>query len=96
MTLTRKKYYVRIHRLRSVNLIIRTKALYRPTALGMIVYRLISTINECLEKYWMIDAIDRWEVSNETRNVPGPERERIIQDLVDNAEVRNILLQDLL
>jgi predicted transcriptional regulator len=88
--LTRKQYYSRLSRMTRVGLVRRKNGKYTLTTLGKIVYESTITIENALGNYWKLKAIDSLETSNE---VPKEEQQKLIETLLDNQEIRGILVK---
>lgn len=90
--LTRKQYYSRMSILMKAGLIKRINGKYALTAFGKLIYYKALTIMEnAISSYWELKAIDSLEMSND---VPAEERKNIINNLVDNEQIKVILLSD--
>jgi predicted transcriptional regulator len=91
LKLTRKEYYTRISRLTKAGLVKREKGKYLITAFGRVIYSayldLETKIESAIKDYWKLKAIDLMNVSSTEEN------EDIISILVDNLEIKNILLK---
>ncbi len=88
--LTRKQYYSRLSRMTRVGLVRRKNGKYTLTTFGKIVYESTSTIENALGNYWKLKAIDSLETSSE---VPKEEQQKLIETLLDNQEIRGILVK---
>jgi hypothetical protein len=88
--LTRKQYYSRLSRMIKVGLVRRKNGKYILTTFGKIVYESKVTIENALINYWKLKAIDSLETSNE---VPKEEQQKLIEALLDNEEIRGILVR---
>ncbi len=91
LKLTRKEYYTRISRLTKAGLVKREKGKYLITAFGRVIYSayldLETRIESAIKDYWKLKAIDLMNISSTEEN------EGIISILIDNLEVKNILLK---
>jgi predicted transcriptional regulator len=65
MKVTRKQYYSRLSRMTKAGLVRRKNGKYILTAFGKIVYESTVTIENALNNYWKLKAIDSLETSNE-------------------------------
>ncbi len=88
--LTRKQYYSRLSRMTKAGLVRRKNGRYILTTFGKIVYESKVTIENALNNYWKLKAIDSLETSNE---VPKEEQQKLIETLLDNEEIRGILVK---
>ncbi len=86
--LTRKQYYSRLSRMTSAGLVRRKNGKYILTTFGRIVYDSKVTIENALNNYWKLKAIDSLETSNE---VPKEEQQKLIETLLENEKIRAIL-----
>ena len=86
--LTRKQYYSRLSRMTSAGLVRRKNGKYILTTFGRIVYDSKVTIENALNNYWKLKAIDSLETSNE---VPKEEQQKLIETLLDNEKIEAIL-----
>ena len=90
--LTRKQYYSRMSELMKAGLIKRTNGKYTLTAFGkLIYYNALKIMENATSSYWELKAIDSLEMSND---LPAEERKNMINSLVDNEEIKVILLSD--
>ena len=95
MNLTTKQYYSRISGLLSVGLIRRDKGKYSLTLLGKVVYDSQMTIGKTLAYYWKLRAIESSvEMSaSVTAGFPEGERVQLINALIDNHQIKDILMK---
>jgi predicted transcriptional regulator len=88
--LTRKQYYSRLSRMTRAGLVRKRSGRYALTTFGKIVYGAQLTVENALQNYWKLKAIDSLEISNE---LPKEERFKVIDSLVDNEELKQILVK---
>jgi len=88
--LTRKQYYSRLSRMTRAGIVRRKNGKYVLTTFGKIVYESKVTIENALNNYWKLKAIDSLETSNE---VPKEEQKKLIETLLDNEGIREILVK---
>ena len=88
--LTRKQYYSRLSRMTSAGLVKRKNGKYILTTFGKIVYESQLTIDNALNNYWKLKAIDSLETSNE---LPKEEQQKLIETLLDNQDLKGILVK---
>lgn len=88
MKLTRKQYYSRLFKLVQCGLIKRTDNKYFLTALGRVMYDAQATIENALNNYWKIKAIDSFKIA---KGIPLEEQKRLIETLIQDQEIKNIL-----
>jgi predicted transcriptional regulator len=88
--LTRKQYYSRLSRMTKAGLVRKKSGKYLLTAFGKVVYDAQNTVDNALTNYWKLKAIDSLEMSNE---LPKEEQQKLIDALLDNAELKGILVK---
>jgi predicted transcriptional regulator len=88
--LTRKQYYSRLSRMTRAGLLRRKDGKYILTTFGRIVYESTLTVENALANYWKLKAIDSLETSSE---VPKEEQQKLIETLLDNEEIKGILVK---
>ena len=88
--LTRKQYYSRISTLISSGLVKRSNGKYLLTSLGKVLYDVNCLIDKAIRDHWKLKAIDALETKSSS-GIPDEEREKIIEMLIDNLELRRIL-----
>jgi outer membrane receptor for ferric coprogen and ferric-rhodotorulic acid len=91
MKFTRKQYYSRLSRIVRSGLVKRKSGKYFLTAFGKVVYGTELTIEGALKDYWKLKAIDSLNVTGE---LPAEERNKLINTLLDNEELRGILVKE--
>jgi predicted transcriptional regulator len=91
LRLTRKQYYSRMSRMTKVGLIKRVKGKYILTSLGKVVYEAESMIENALNDYWKLKAID--SILEKENSINTKERNKILDSLIDNQKIKEILLQ---
>ena len=93
MNLTRKQYYHRINRLRSLGLIYRKKGRYSLSSLGRVVYETHKTIGVAIQNRWKLEALDSLESSPSAEGMPAENKIKIINALLeDHDDIKNMLL----
>jgi hypothetical protein len=94
MDLTTKQYYSRISGLLNAGLIKRHKGKYSLTLLGKVVYDSQKIIGKTLAYYWKLKAIESVETSaSVTTGLPQEERVQLINALIDNHQIKDILIK---
>ena len=88
--LTRKQYYSRISTLISSGLVKRSNGKYLLTSLGKVAYSVNALIDQAIHDHWKLKAIDALETKSSS-GIPDEEREKIIDMLIDNYELKGIL-----
>jgi predicted transcriptional regulator len=86
--MTRKQYYSRMSRLMKAGLIRRKNGKHTLTAFGKVIYDTQITIENAINNYWKLKAIDSLEMSND---LPAEERKKLIDNLIENNGIREIL-----
>ncbi|HET7283228.1 MAG TPA: hypothetical protein VFI70_00950 [Nitrososphaeraceae archaeon] len=89
--LTRKQYYSRMSRMTKVGLIKRKNGKYFLTSLGKVIYQAQTLIGNTLKDYWKLKAIDSLDISTST-GLPQEEHDKILNTLIDNHQIKQILL----
>ena len=94
LKLTRKQYYSRMSGLIKAGLVKRQRGRYLLTAFGKVIYSaqmsLEAKIESALNNYWKLKAIDSLEMPSREEN------DKVISMLIDNQEIKDILIKDLL
>ena len=88
LKLSRKEYYSRLSRLMKTGMVKRKNGKHFLTAFGKVIYDAQVTVKKAVESYWKLKAIDSIDLSDE---ITVKERDKLIQTLVDDAEIREIL-----
>ena len=91
-SMTRKQYYSRMSRLMKAGLIKRKNGKHTLTAFGKVIYDSQITIENAINNYWKLKAIDSLEMSND---LPVEERKKLIDNLIENTGIREILTRKL-
>src|ERR687885_1443182 len=86
--MTRKQYYSRMSRLMKAGLVKRKNGKHNLTAFGRVIYDTQITIENAINNYWKLKAIDSLEMSND---VPLEERQKLIDNLIQNSGIKEIL-----
>ncbi len=94
MNLSTKQYYSRISGLTSAGLIKKKQGQYCLTALGKVVYNAHTVIGKALSYYWKMKAIESIQ-SSAGRELAREDMLMLIQSLIDNHQIRDILLKSL-
>jgi len=88
--LTRKQYYSRLSRMTKTGLVRKKSGKYLLTTFGKIVYDAQTTVETAITSYWKLKAIDSLETANE---LPKEEQQKLIDALLDNQEIKGILVK---
>lgn len=86
--MTRKQYYSRMSRLMKAGLIKRRSGKHTLTTFGRVIYDTQVTIENAINNYWKLKAIDSLEMSDD---LPVEERIKLIDNLIENNGIREIL-----
>lgn len=90
--LTRKQYYSRLSALLKAGLVKRESGKYSLSTFGIIVYHTQEIIGKAVNQSWKLRAIDSIAVSG-NGGMPQEQFHTIIDKLIDNQEIKNILLK---
>ena len=88
--ISRKQYYSRLSNMAKAGLIKRKHGRYSLTTFGRIVYDSERSIENAFNIFWKLKAIDSIGVSNE---LPKEEYSKIVEALIDNYEIKDILVK---
>ena len=88
--LTRKQYYSRISNLVSSGLVSRSNGKYKLTSLGRVAHSTNALLDQAIHDHWKLKAIDALD-SKSSSGILDEEREKIIDMLIDNYELKGIL-----
>jgi hypothetical protein len=92
INLTRKQYYSRLSRMTKAGLVKRKNGKHYLTAFGKVVNDAQTTIEKAVNSYWKLKAVDSLELSDE---LPKDERVKLIDNLLDNKDIKEILYSKL-
>ncbi|MGI0014677.1 MAG: hypothetical protein ACREBU_14740, partial [Nitrososphaera sp.] len=84
------QYYSRLSRMTKAGLVRKKSGKYLLTAFGKVVLDAQMTVESALGSYWKLRAIDSLEMSNE---LPKEEQQKLIDALLDNQELKGILVK---
>src|ERR671931_1081914 len=87
--LTSKQYYSRMSALLKAGIVKRKSGRYNLTAFGKIVYDAQATIENAINNYWKLKAVDSIEISDE---LPKEELNKIVEILIDNHQIKDRLI----
>ncbi len=91
LKLTRKQYYSRISRLIKAGLVKRQKGKHFVTAFGRVIFDSQRLLGIAIKTYWKLKAIDSLGVANDSK-MPKEQRNKIIEELIDNRQLKDISL----
>ena len=90
--LTRKQYYSRMSGLIKAGLVIRKQGNFFLSSFGRIVYDAQLMIGKAVESYWKLKALDSFDISSASPQLPAEEYSRIIDTLMSgNDEIKDML-----
>ena len=97
LALSRKQYYSSIEKLVNADLIKRISGKYRLTSFGKVIssaqLKVETEIETAIKHYWELKAVDSITLkSGEAKELPPEESQRIIDNLIDNQEIKDILV----
>ena len=92
MGLTLKQYYSRMAKLTKADLVRRKNGKYFLTLMGRIVYDSQMIIGKALNYYWKLQALDSIQTSSSAA-VPREELFKLIDTLIDNYQIKDILMK---
>ena len=87
LKLTKKPHYQRMSALVRLGLVMkRQDHKYYLTAFGHIIYQVLLTMDEAMDEFWKLKAID--SLNN---NIPVRERKVIINSMINNEQIKGLL-----
>lgn len=87
--LSKKQFYVRLKRLRDAGFIEKRDSTYRTTTFGsLIVNGHIKTLDEILNNYWNLKAVD---VLKAREDFPLHQKEAVINDIIQNSTLKGMI-----
>jgi predicted transcriptional regulator len=98
LKLTRKQYYSSIQKLTRAGLVKRINGKYNVTSFGKVVFsaqeKLETEIETAIKYYWELEAVDSiaTKMSAQDEELFLQQRQKIIDDLIDSNEIKDILL----
>jgi hypothetical protein len=90
--LARKQFYSIMYKLMDAGLIERTRRRYRITSYGKIVYIALTRVENAINNYWRLSAIDLITNSADVAHLPAEEHQILVDKLIDNLEIRDMLV----
>jgi predicted transcriptional regulator len=88
INLTRKQYYSRLSRMTKAGIVKRKNGRHSLTAFGKVVYDAQTIIEKAVNSYWKLKAVDSLDMSDD---LPKEERIKLIDNLLDNKDIKEIL-----
>jgi hypothetical protein len=98
LRLTRKQYYSSMEKLINANLVRRISGKYHLTSFGKVIFsiqtKIEAEIETAIKHYWELKALDSIMLDMSIRDKESflQQRQKITSDLIDNHEIRSILL----
>ena len=93
LNLTKRQYYSNMKKLVDVGLIRRCGGKYRITLFGKVVFNAYAKIETVAKDYWKLQALDSIVQSADNRDLSAQECQMIIDELIDNPEIKDMLVQ---
>jgi hypothetical protein len=95
LRLTRRQYYSNMERLIDVGIVKRISGRYSLTSFGKVILSMLLKIETAIKYNWKLKAIDSIiMMSAEEKGLPLEERQKIIDNLIDNQEIKAILVSN--
>jgi hypothetical protein len=95
LKLTRKQYYSNMERLTEVHIVRRINGKYSLSSFGKVIFSMLLKIETAIKFYWKFKAIDTIMMASAGNNeLPIEERDRIIDSLIDNQEIKDMLVSN--
>ena len=94
MGLTLKQYYSRMAKLTQTDLIRKKNGRYFLTLMGKIVYEAQMTVGKALNYYWKLQALESIQTSSSvSAGLPKEELSKLIDTLIDDYQIKDILMK---
>jgi CheY-like chemotaxis protein/predicted transcriptional regulator len=90
--LSRKQYYSRMSRLIKVGLVKKNKGKYFLTSLGKAIYDSQLRIENAIDNYWKLKAVDSFEIYN--NGISKEEYKKLVDNLIDDHQIKDILIEN--
>ena len=91
LKLPKKHYYSRITRLVKAGLVKRQKGRYFLASFGTVIYDAQRLLGNAVKNYWKLKALDSLG-GTENDSIPEDERNKIIDQMINNRQIKEILL----
>lgn len=91
LKLTRKQYYSRMSSLIKAGVVKRQKGKYFVSTFGSVIFDAHRLLGNAMKDYWKLKAIDSLGVANDGK-MPKNQRKKIIEELIDNRQLKDISL----
>lgn len=90
LDLSRKQYYSKMERVSKQGLVTRKNGKYYLTTLGKVLYELQLVLGMAIDNFWKLKAIDSLQNPD---NLPELELTRLINTIIDNEELKTVILK---
>lgn len=86
---SKKQFYVRLRRLRDIGLVEKRDSVYRTTTFGSLIYNShVKTIEEALDNYWKLKAID---VLKAREDFPVHQKDSVINEIISSSNLKHMV-----
>jgi hypothetical protein len=92
LKLTPKQYYSRISRLRKAHLIRKEHGKYYLTAFGIVVYDARMVVENAINNYYKLAAVDSLVFSDSNNMLSLEDRTNIIDSLIEDQQIKQFLI----
>src|SRR6266513_2621591 len=92
LKLTPKQYYTRISRLRKAHLIRKEHGKYYLTAFGIVVYDARMVVENAINNYYKLAAVDSLVFSDSNNMLSLEDRTNIIDSLIEDQQIKQFLI----
>jgi Mn-dependent DtxR family transcriptional regulator len=94
MKITRKQYYNRMQSMTKAGLIRRKNGMYYLTSFGKVIYNYQLEIENALNYYWKLEALDSilLSQSSDKAKIPVEEKVNLVDKLIDNDKIKEIII----
>ena len=90
LKLSRKEYYSRMSRLMKTGIVKRKNGEHFLTSFGMIVFEAQAVIRRAVENNWKLKAVDS---ITSTHDISAGEHEKLLDTLIDDNQIKTLLLE---
>jgi hypothetical protein len=87
--LTKKQYYTRVQRLASCGLIRRKSGTFSPTSFGRVIHNCKLKIDNAIDEYYSLKAVDSFNDSRELNNV---QKKKLVETIVRDSTIKALLI----
>jgi hypothetical protein len=93
LRLSRRQYYSSMEKLTRASLVRRISGKYSLTSLGKVIFYSYEKIETAIKYHWKLKAVDSILISADVE-LPAEECRRIIDNLIDNNEIKAVLISN--